>query len=241
MADVDQIRIDGVDYDIKDTTARNTISAIPNLQSDISSLQSSINSLDSAKVPKTGDSTITGNLLIKGDLTMNGTKTLYLYSDSNAIKATNSNTMQLSVSKTTDDTTASRYFRFSASSNLLKFEIATKKGNADEVVESYNVDYCRYTTFTGTKLTAKTRHEYNNNTVISKLTIVWPTSARGIIFGVNFSSGTTAFVLKHQSADGSDVTSSVKTIGNATNLKNKRYNLICWYDGLKRWCAVKAA
>ena len=241
MADVDKIRVDGVDYDIKDTTARNSISAISGIQADISGLETSISNLDSAKVPKTGNSTITGDLLIKGDLTMNGTKALHFYNENNTINATGAATLQMMVSKTTDGTTSSRKFRFAATSNLLKFEICSKKGNADEVVESYYVDYCRFTTFTGTKLTAKSKHEYNNNTVISKLTIKWPSNGRGVIFGVNFTSGTTAFVLKHQSADGSDVTNSVKTIGSATNLKNKRYNLICWYDGLKRWCAVKAA
>ena len=112
MADVDKISVDGVDYDIKDTTARNSISAISGIQADISGLETSISNLDSAKVPKTGNSTITGDLLIKGDLTMNGTKALHFYNENNTINATGAATLQMMVSKTTDGTTSSRKFLF---------------------------------------------------------------------------------------------------------------------------------
>ena len=89
-----------------------------------------------------------------------------------------------------------------------------------------------FTTFSGGNLTAVSNYEYTNNSAINYLDIVLPSAARGVIFGVNFTS----------SGSFTSVTFSgtVKVSGDGLNQKSKRYNLIVWYDGGSWWCASKA-
>lgn len=96
-----------------------------------------------------------------------------------------------------------------------------------------------YDTLTGTTLTAESNVEYNAGTLAS-LKIIYPSNARGTIFGVNFTSSNTFSGVTFQ-YNGSNITSSVKLSGDSLSMKSKRYNLICWYDGNSFWCAAKAA
>lgn len=89
-----------------------------------------------------------------------------------------------------------------------------------------------FTTFSGTSLSAATNTEYANGTAIGSLAITLPTAARGVIFGVNFTSASTF--------SGVTFSSTVKVKGDKLNKAGMRYNLIVWYDGSHWICASMA-
>lgn len=89
-----------------------------------------------------------------------------------------------------------------------------------------------YTTFSGGNLTATANYEYTNNSAINYLDIVLPAAGRGVIFGVNFTASGSFTSVTFNSA--------IKVSGDSLNQKNKRYNLIIWYDGGAWWCVSKA-
>ena len=88
-----------------------------------------------------------------------------------------------------------------------------------------------YTTFSGTQLSAASGTEYTNSTAINSLSITLPTAARGVIFGVNFTSS--------DSFTGVTFSASVKNAGEGLTMTSRRYNMIVWYDGSEWWCAAK--
>ncbi|MBQ6480520.1 MAG: hypothetical protein IJI45_05335 [Anaerolineaceae bacterium] len=109
----------------------------------------------------------------------------------------------------------------------------TGASNAADARTNLEVDKAvSFTTFSGTSLTAVSGTEYVNNTAIESLAITLPPATRGAIFGVNFTSN----------ASFSTVTfsSTVKQVGEAVTAKNKRYNLIIWWEGSAWWCAAKS-
>ena len=96
-----------------------------------------------------------------------------------------------------------------------------------------------FTTFSGTSLTAANNTEYAQSSSISSLTIKWPAAARGVMFGVNFTTGSTFSGVTHKNS--SNTTISPKLIGDPVNKTGKRYNMVCWYDGSNYWAVAKTA
>ena len=234
--EIDRVNVKGTVWMIKDTQARGDLSAIPVLQSDVTALQTNVNN----RVLKAGD-TMTGNLtltdgagvFIKSD---NGLGELKIRNGYHTLSSPSSGTLLLQVATSS----YARGLRLNYQSDDLLFEIQNIDGSTDTKI--CKIDYVYYTTFEGTTLEAESHCEYSNSTAISSLALTWPANSRGVIFGVNFTSdSSTAFSLTHFNQNGSNITNNVKTIGSSTTQKGKRYNLVCWYDGSYRWCAVKAA
>lgn len=115
----------------------------------------------------------------------------------------------------------------------------TNATSASQARTNLGVVQTSYDTFSGTALTAESNIEYScTSSSIGSLTITWPSggTARGTIFGVNFKS-TSSF----SGVTFTNTSKSVKLVGDALSINNKKYNLICWYDGSEYWCAAKAA
>lgn len=109
----------------------------------------------------------------------------------------------------------------------------TGASNAADARTNLEVDKAvSFTTFSGTSLAAVSGTEYVNNTAISSLAITLPQATRGAIFGVNFTSNASFSTVTFSSA--------VKQVGEAVTAKNKRYNLIIWWEGSAWWCAAKS-
>jgi len=110
----------------------------------------------------------------------------------------------------------------------------TGASNAADARTNLDVDKAvNFTTFSGTSLTAVSGTEYVNNTAIGSLAITLPQATRGAIFGVNFTSNTSFTGVTFSTTD-------VKQVGEAVTAKNKRYNLIIWWEGSAWWCAAKS-
>lgn len=113
--------------------------------------------------------------------------------------------------------------------------------NAASARDNLGVVQTSYDTFSGTTLTAENNVEYNGGT-LSSLTIICPALARGVIFGVNFTSSSSFSGVTFKRVSGSStIDLSPKLSGDSLSIKSKRYNLIIWYDGTNYWCAAKAS
>lgn len=218
-------------YDIEDTYSRGLIADIPAILTDIEELQD-------GKVNRSGD-TMTGELNMHANLNMSGN-----------INISSGHLLNLNRSASTgglkagDDSIVLRcgddddnYNALRVRSNTLIPEFTTVEGGS--TTRNYGLDICRYTTFSGTSLTAENKHEYTYSTAIASLTITWPSTARGVIFGVNFKSSSAFSGITHRNASGTAFTP--KYIGDDTTQANMVYDLVCWYDGLYAWCSVKTA
>ena len=95
-----------------------------------------------------------------------------------------------------------------------------------------------FETFSGTSVTAANRKVYNNGTAIASLTITYPAAAAGVIFEVDFSSGSSFSGVTFKNSGGTTI--SPKLIGDPLTFVSKRYNIVCWYDGSNYWACAKA-
>ena len=100
-------------------------------------------------------------------------------------------------------------------------------------------DTTTFTTFSGTSLVAADNTEYSNSSAIASLTLRYPAAARGMMFGVNFTSGSSFSGVTFKNSSGTTI--SPKLVGDPLTKTSKRYNLICWYDGSNYWAVAKAA
>ena len=236
---IHQAYIKGRLYDLADLEARGLIADIPGILTDIENLQNE-------KVDRVGD-TVHGDLNFervsgsRADINMNsgansiinlsqGSKIVLNRNESTAELSSGSNLVLL---KTGVDANNWRGLQVRATNMNLEYATAIE-GTA----KNYNIDYCYFATFSGTTLTAVSRHEYYNGTAIASLTITWPADERGEIFGVNFTSSST-FTLSHRNSQGTAFTP--KYIGDDPSKPSSAYNLVCWWDGRYKWCSVKSA
>lgn len=221
-------------YKLRDEEARTLISAI---QTQISNILTTISQLTGNKVDRDGD-TMTGDLNMSANINMSANKSV------NLTGASGNNTTQSAVQAgyntllMRSGANASNYHGLRVRGDQATVEYVE---NVNGTAKNYPIEYSYFTTFSGTSLTAENRHEYAQSSAISSLSIKWPAVSRGMIFGVNFTSASTWNGITHKNSAGSDITSSVKVIGSKTTLADKRYNVICWYDGSAYWMSVKAA
>ncbi len=96
------------------------------------------------------------------------------------------------------------------------------------------------TTFTGTEVTCGNDIEYRNKYAINSLTINLPSNPNDtFITGVCFSSGGSFTGVTFRK--GGSAYTSMKIVGDVLTMKNKRYNLVIWWDsGFDQyWCVSK--
>ena len=166
-----------------------------------------------------------------GDLNVaSGRKIVFSRASSEAVLQTGDGTLLMRAGTDSDN-----YCGIRADMNQKRLEFATKE---EGTAKDYVIDYYRRATFSGSSITAETRHEYFNSTDISVLNITWPTLATGIIFSVCFSAGSSFSGINHSKSNGSSFT-AMKWIGESPTQASTWYNIVCWYDGGRAWCAVK--
>ena len=100
--------------------------------------------------------------------------------------------------------------------------------------------------FTGTSITCYNDIEYRNKNSINTLTINLPNNPTNIfITGVNF---TTSGQWNNNNngltimKGSTDITNSIKAVGDSFRMKSKRYNMVIWWDSgyNNYWCVAKA-
>lgn len=224
---VNKVTVNNTTYPIEDTTARAYFADIPDMQTDITNLQTTTTSLGNNKVAKAGD-TMTGDLIMSSG---NGVK-LTPSSGYSRVDASN-NQIILRAYDSSDDYRGLRLYAPTGQSNDdqgLQYYTASN---------AYMVDITKYMAFSGTSLTAISRVEYANNTAISSLSLTWPAGHRGMIFGVNFTSGSSFSGITHYNSSGTAFTPKYPS---TLQVKaSQRYNLVCWYDGQYYWCSIAIA
>ena len=262
---VNQVRVKGVTYNICDSTARGNLSAIPGLVTDVAGLKQ--NKLD--RTPTGGSDTFTGRMYVKGFMEIirpnsyvennpcgvvlsDGGRIRFNFTETDAEIYAGENDLTL---RHNLDANTSRAVRVNNNNTNLEYLV---KDSGNE--KPYLVDYCFYTSFGSTSLIAENRHEYcleeiapsggpglgmgsavggYGSAPLTSLTITWPDVVRGTIFGVNFTSGSSFSGISHRTTGGIDFIPYY--IGDDSEKANRRYNIVCWYDGAKKWCSVKSA
>ena len=115
-------------------------------------------------------------------------------------------------------------------------------GNVTDRRYVYKIGNDSVTNFSGTSVTCSNDIEYRNETAINSLTIKLPNNPNNtFITGVNFTASASFTGVSFEK--GGNTYSDMRIIGDVLTMKNKRYNLVIWWDsGFNQyWCASKGA